>query len=81
VGQVVRISVFRLLRRRLPWPEPWQGLDNCQTKEAANEHVEVKVGSRSVIVEQCELNNLIEAVSEMKNLAASSRALMNTGSS
>jgi len=51
-----------------------------QTK-AGNEHVEVKVGSRSVIVEQCELSNLIEALSEMNNLAASGRALMNTGSS
>jgi hypothetical protein len=52
-----------------------------QTEEAPNEHVEVKVGSRSVIVEQSELNNLIEALSEMNTLAASGRALMNTASS
>jgi hypothetical protein len=52
-----------------------------QAKAAANEHVEVKIGSRSVIVEQCELNNLIEALSEMNNLAASGRALINIGSS
>ncbi len=52
-----------------------------QAKEAANEHVEVKLGSRSVIVEQCELNNLIEALSEMNNLAASGKALINIGSS
>jgi hypothetical protein len=48
------------------------------TKEAV-EHLEVKIGSRSVIVEQCELNNLIEALSEMHDLAADGRALMNIG--
>jgi hypothetical protein len=49
-----------------------------RTKEPI-EHVEVKIGSRSVIVEQCELNNLIEALSEMHDLAADGRALMNIG--
>jgi hypothetical protein len=43
--------------------------------------IEVKIGSRLVIVEQCELDNLIEALSEMKSLAASGRALMSIGSS
>ena len=42
--------------------------------------VEVKVGSRSVIVEQSELDDLIEALSEMRNLAADGRAVMNIGS-
>ena len=43
--------------------------------------IEVKIGSRLVIVEQCELDNLIEALSEMKSLAAGGRALMSIGSS
>jgi hypothetical protein len=42
--------------------------------------VEVKVGSGSVIVEQCELHNLIEALSELRSLVARDRALMNVGS-
>ncbi len=43
-------------------------------------HVEVKVGSGYVIVEQSELDNLIEALSELKSLVARDRALMNVGS-
>ncbi len=43
--------------------------------------IEVEIGSRLVIVEQCELDNLIEALSEMKSLAAGGRALMSIGSS
>lgn len=42
--------------------------------------VEVKVGSRSIIVEQGDLDDLIEALSEMRNLAANGRAVMNIGS-
>ena len=36
----------------------------------ADEKVEVKVGSGSVIVEQRELHNLIEALSELRSLVA-----------
>jgi hypothetical protein len=43
--------------------------------------VEVKVGSGSIIVEQGDLDDLIEALSEMRNLAANGRAVMNIGSS
>jgi hypothetical protein len=43
--------------------------------------IKVKIGSRIVTVEQCELNNLLEALSEMKKLAADGRALMNIGAS
>jgi hypothetical protein len=46
----------------------------------AEEKVEVKVGSGSVIVEQRELHNLIEALSELRSLVARDRALMNVGS-
>jgi hypothetical protein len=46
----------------------------------AEEKVEVKVGSGSVIVEQRELHNLIEALSELRSLVARDRALMNIGS-
>jgi hypothetical protein len=42
--------------------------------------VEVKVRSRYVIVEQSKLDNLIEALSELKSLVARDRALMNVGS-
>jgi len=42
--------------------------------------IKVMVGSRLVIVEQCELDNLIEALSEMKSLATGDRSLMNLGS-
>jgi ribosomal protein L1 len=42
-------------------------------------NVEVKVGTGSVIVEQCELHNLIEALSELRSLVARDRALMEVG--
>ena len=42
--------------------------------------VQVKIGSGSVIVEQSELDALIEALSELRRLAARDRALMNFGS-
>jgi hypothetical protein len=54
-----------------------------QHEEAAmgvHDKVEVKVGSGSVIVEQSELHSLIDAISEMRNLAADGRAMMNIGS-
>jgi hypothetical protein len=41
---------------------------------------ELKVGSGSVIIEQSELHNLIEALSELESLVARDRALMNCGS-
>jgi hypothetical protein len=46
----------------------------------SEDKVEVKVGSGSVIVEQSELHNLIEALSELRSLVARDRALMNVGS-
>jgi prefoldin subunit 5 len=46
----------------------------------SEDKVEVKVGSGYVIVEQSELDNLIEALSELKSLVAHNRALMNVGS-
>ena len=54
-----------------------------QREEAAMgtpDKVEVKVGSESVIVEQSELDSLIDAISEMRNLAADGRAVMNIAS-
>ena len=42
--------------------------------------VEVKVGSGYVIVEQCELDNLIEALIELRSLIAGDRVLMTIGS-
>ncbi len=46
----------------------------------AYQKIEIKIGLGSVIVEQSELHHLIEALSEMRALAADSRALMNIGS-
>lgn len=42
--------------------------------------VEVQVGTGFMIVEECELENLIEALSELRSLVARDRALMNVGS-
>ncbi len=42
--------------------------------------VEVKLGSRCFLIEHNELHNLIEALSELLNLVARDRALMNVGS-
>lgn len=42
--------------------------------------VEVKVGAESVIVEQCELHNLLEALSDLRDLVAHDRALTEVGS-
>ena len=47
---------------------------------SSDELVEVKVGAGSVIVEQRELHNLIDALSELRTLVARDRALMNVGS-
>jgi len=44
------------------------------------EHIEVKVGSRSVVVEQRELDNFIEALIRMKSLAANGKAIIDLGS-
>ena len=46
----------------------------------SEDKIEVKVGSGSVIVEQSELHNLIEALSELKSLVARDRALMDVAS-
>jgi hypothetical protein len=46
----------------------------------SEDKVEVKVGSGSVIVDQCELHNLIDALSELRTLVARDRALMNVES-
>ena len=46
----------------------------------AEDVVEVKVGTGSVIVDQCELHNLIEALSELRSLVARDLALMEVGS-
>ena len=51
-----------------------------QQEVAIHRRVEVKVGSRSVIVEQSELDNLIDVLIEMRKLAAGGRSLMNLGS-
>jgi hypothetical protein len=53
-----------------------------QREGAIEKHdkVEVKVGLESIIVEQSDLDDLIEALSEMRNLAADGRAVMNIGS-
>jgi hypothetical protein len=48
-------------------------------EDAIDQKIEVKVGSRSLIIEQRELNDLMEAMSQMKTLAARGRSLMNVG--
>jgi len=45
-----------------------------------HDKVEVKFGSESIIVEQTDLDDLLEALSEMRNLAADGLAVMNIGS-
>jgi hypothetical protein len=61
--------------------EQLEKFDCVVTKEAAiYRRVEVKVGSRSVVVEQSELDNLIDVLIEMRELAARGRAFMNLGS-
>jgi hypothetical protein len=45
----------------------------------SEDKVEVKVGSGSLIVEQSELDNLIEALSDLRDLVAHDRALMEIG--
>ena len=50
-----------------------------QTEQRMIHKFEVKVGSHSVIVEQSELDDLIEALTEMRKLATD-KALMNIGS-
>jgi hypothetical protein len=48
------------------------------TKE--RQKLEVKLGSRSLIIEQCQLDNLLEALTEMNDLAVGDKALMDVGS-
>jgi hypothetical protein len=45
-----------------------------------HDKVEVKVGLGSTIVEQSDLDDLIEAPTEMRNLAADGKAAMDIGS-
>jgi hypothetical protein len=45
-----------------------------------HDRVEVMVGSVSIIVEQSDLHDLIEALSEMKTLVTDGRAIINIGS-
>jgi hypothetical protein len=45
----------------------------------AEDVVEVKVGTGSLIVEQSELHNLLEALSDLRDLVAHDRALMEVG--
>lgn len=42
--------------------------------------IEVKLGSRSLIVEERQLDDLIEALTEMNDLVVGGKALMNVGS-
>jgi hypothetical protein len=57
-----------------------QELKSRNVAVRSDSKVQVKVGSGSVIVEQSELHNLIEALSELRSLVARDRALMNVGS-
>jgi hypothetical protein len=57
-----------------------QGIQGGRATVKSGQPVEVKVGSGSVIVEQSELQNLIDAISEMRNLAADGITVMNIGS-
>jgi uncharacterized protein YqgV (UPF0045/DUF77 family) len=51
-----------------------------QSSDTREKKIEVKLGSRSLIIEQCQLDELIEAITEMNNLAATGKALMSVGS-
>ena len=51
-----------------------------KVRKRKEEKVEVKVGSGFITVEQSELPNLIEALSELTNLIIRDKALMNVGS-
>jgi hypothetical protein len=46
-----------------------------------NEHqkIEVELGSRSLFIEECQLDTLLEALTEMNNLASDGKALLNVG--
>jgi hypothetical protein len=72
------IDAIRLVRLRLR--DMTQGLKHGNVTVRSDSKVEVKLGSASVIVEQSELHNLIEALSELRTLVARDRALMNVAS-
>ena len=57
-----------------------QEFQRRQVTVRSDDKVEVKVGSGSLIVEQSELDNLIEALSDLRDLVAHDRALMEVGS-
>jgi len=54
--------------------------DEFQT-ERKRRKIEVKVGSGTLIVEESELDNLIDALSDMRKTATDGNALMHLGSS
>ena len=56
-----------------------QKFERGKVPVTSDDKVQVKIGLRSVIVEQSELHNLIEALCELRRLAARDRALMNIG--
>jgi len=51
-----------------------------QREGAIEAHDKVMVGSVSIIVEQSDLHDLIEALSKMKTLVTDGRAIMNIAS-
>jgi len=57
-----------------------QEINHGNVTVTSDQQIEVKLGSGSVIVEQCELHNLIEALSEMRALIARDRAQMDVAS-
>jgi hypothetical protein len=61
-------------------PKAKQEFERGKMTDRSDVKVEVQVGSEFVTVEQSELHNLIEALSELKSLIRGDRALMNIGS-
>jgi hypothetical protein len=57
-----------------------QGINHGHLTATSDQKIEVKLGSGSLIVEQSELHNLIEALSEMRALIDRDRALMDVAS-
>jgi hypothetical protein len=45
-----------------------------------HQKIEVRLGSQSLIIEQCQLDTLLEALTEMNHLASDGKALMSVGS-
>lgn len=51
-----------------------------RTDTKDHQKVEIKLGSRSLIIEQCQLDERLEALTEMNILATDGKALMNVAS-